>query len=790
MSGSIRMSRWVVVVFAIVALGSWRLGAAGETWRLVVAQRLAEDAAVRAGLEEVARECDKIGVSLRQDADDWSRTLVVELDRDPASADSEAFRWKTKGRTLTVTGAGPLGVAYGLFALADELAVERRAPTSDVTMTPQFPYRVAQLGRLVPSTFEGPPTDAASLADFLRRWRQKLIQVLRHGYNVIRIHATEDFVPWQEPHYAQRSARYLVYLREATALAHRYHLKVLLAGDEFIFLPELVGTGGKKLSPKEDLLWQALSEKYRRLLRAAPYLDGVSTRIGEVIPHFDFRHIDLIHAPADSPDPRIEERYRRFLWSVYRVAVSEFGKLYLHRTWVTNSWEQHSVPEIYRRTLEGFPRKNFIVAIKITKTDQWYYWVPFNPTFGSTDHTTLAQAELLCTAHGGAANLDFPGFWFEAGLQYAVRRGARGIFAFVREDGPGQRALTYVFGRLAWAPKRSAEELLRRWLRRTYGDSVAPMLYRVFRLAPEAIRDGLYVRPWALQEWNPIPHLRVRTFMFGGRPLFDRGRGHDAFLYELYLQAKPWGDETLIDLKRGLTTCDSMLAIFTRVADAIRSPDLRKELERALRHEHALIRMNVEYVRTILRYFGYRESRREADRLLLQEAIAGLADALGAYRRDFAVYDVRGVELLLKLARLAVRDLAALEDSLRTWPSDEEIRDWFQKERERYARLLNSGRKLVPVYRWKGTVDGSDLLEFRGEEVRVEHFLWGYPHQAAFEKLTDRDLTDCELAIRVRRGRGTVVLLPVQEKGVVRVYVEDTEPGVDVYDFEVVAVER
>jgi hypothetical protein len=94
------------------------------------------------------------------------------------------------------------------------------------------------------------------------------------------------------------------------------------------------------------------------------------------------------------------------------------------------------------------------------------------------------------------------------------------------------------------------------------------------------------------------------------------------------------------------------------------------------------------------------------------------------------------------------------------------------------------------VYHWKGTIDGSDLLTFVGDSVYVEHFHWGYPRQAEFAAVDSYNPAEEELVVRVRRGRGTVVLVPGKAKRGVAVYVEDPAPGVDVYDFDVVAVKR
>lgn len=46
-----------------------------------------------------------------------------------------------------------------------------------------------------------------------------------------------------------------------------------------------------------------------------------------------FEALDLLHSPESEPNPRLEERSRRFVLTVHRVVAGEFGKLFLYRTW-------------------------------------------------------------------------------------------------------------------------------------------------------------------------------------------------------------------------------------------------------------------------------------------------------------------------------------------------------------------------------------------------------------------------------------------------------------------------
>ncbi|MGB9605526.1 MAG: hypothetical protein ACPL88_06570, partial [Bryobacteraceae bacterium] len=206
-----------------------------------------------------------------------------------------------------------------------------------------LPYRLLHVNLGVSRSFEGPSADAAQLSAVLEKFQRSLEVAQRHGYGYVVVAGMEDYVP-DEGTAGERAARFRPYLEAAIAAAHARGLKLLLYGDEAIYRPEWLERASAKASVKDPRMWEMLAGKYRRLLRAFPQLDGIAVRIGEVIANRGFEALDLLHSAEGEPDPRVEERIRRYLVTAYRVVAGEFGKMLLLRTWSTSDWEVHSVP--------------------------------------------------------------------------------------------------------------------------------------------------------------------------------------------------------------------------------------------------------------------------------------------------------------------------------------------------------------------------------------------------------------------------------------------------------------
>jgi len=591
----------------------------------------------------------------------------------------------------------------------------------------ELPYPILHVNLGVGRPAEGPPADPAHLASVISRFAGTLDLARRHGYSHVLIAGLEDYVPDEDPVGRRRAERFRPYLEAAIREAHNRGLKVLLYGDEAIYRPVWLERTGARPSVKDPRFWEMLADKYRRLLRTYADLDGVGVRIGEVIPYRGYEALDLLHSTESEPDPRLEERVRRYLLTAHRVIAGEFGKLFLFRTWTTSDWEQHSVPAIYRGIFtREVPVENLLVSIKLTKQDAWYYGSAFNPTFGQTAHTTVAEAELY--------------------------------------------------------------RLTRQWTAQEFGQPAAASVAEILLESSEAVRDVFYLPAFLTLGWNPMPHVRVNRIVARGDPLFDEGRGHDEFLRDLYLMSKPYLERTRESVTRGHERFVQLRNKYLAVRDRITQGGPREQLEELLDHSVATSALLRDYVLTVLSYFEYREKRTPALRARLSSDLAALGASAEAYRRRHRFYDLAGVEVTVELASRMLEDPERAQRILRQAPNREELSARFAGAREESLRLLAADPRAEKIVRWQGTVDGRAIVSLRSREASVEILAGdGVADPAAefFQPVTVR--SGGRWLLRPVRARGVAYLLesPFEgNRGTARVYLDDPDPGNAIYEFE------
>ena len=564
--------------------------------------------------------------------------------------------------------------------------------------------------------------------------------------------------------------------------AHRYGMKALPIGDEFLYQDEMLRSSGARLSPDDDGFWEILRNRYRDILESVPELDGIGVRIGEMLPIGNIRSFDVIHNDSTLS---IEEKYRRFVRTMYGVVVEEFDKLYYHRTWVVNDWEQHSVPSIFGSIFEDIPTRNLIVSIKLTKCDQWWYQA-FNPTLGLTDHDTVLELEQVHGPHGSMTYPDYMGEWFEAGLKYALGRGAKGTFM-----GPPWNLWMdshfYAAQRLMWQPRLTAPELARDWASRTFGRRAAPYIGKMLLKSDDAMRKALYIGPYAsTHPWNPLEHLMTEMFVVGGDPYLDGGREHARFLREMYLLSKPQLDDTLDEMGEGLNIYDDMLRLFTRARPHVGDRELSGSAAKSLREGRAFLGLNVAYVRAFMNFFMYEDEETTRARKRAESSLSSLRRSLERYRRDVGRYSTIGIETFIDLAEAGLRDLERYRNRLMQAPGHLETRDLLARRRREDEELVNAegARRIL---RFEADVDGAELLIIKGRNLKTVHIAGEGTTGINFEFYEDLPSGGL-LAVKPLEARGWayVVVQPGQKNGrTAKIMIQDPQNGRSVYKIEV-----
>jgi len=698
-------------------------------------------------------------------------------------------------RTIQIRSHAPLGLAYALFDISDQVRICQRIPDIDKKVVPALPYRFLLVNPLSGSTLLGPDPSGNEFDETLKRFERLTIETVKYGYNFIVLGNSENFFPWASSGYEERSKRFGTLLNRFIGTAHEHHLGLLLIGDEFIYLPVWLEQQKARASVKDENFWRALQTKYRNFLTAYPELDGVATRIGEIYPHGDFKAFDIIHSQETEPNPRIEERYRRFVKTMHKVVVQEYGKIYLHRTWVTNVHEQHSIAEIYTSTFtDDVPVENLLLAIKLTSGDQWYACEPYNDTFGRTPHTTIAQGEIYSGYQGNGRFIEYPARYFQAALQWACERHSKGVLNTYVAGGITRQAILHTFSRLVWNPNADVDTITRDWIVANLGREAANEMTDIFLMASVAVRDGLYLRQPGLHNWNPLRHVRVHTFVRKGNLIWDRGKQHDRFLRDIYLECKPWLPQTIEELNRGVDIAEQMLRVYADCRHKIKDTPKAAELESLLKHGLTSLQLNRAYVIGFLRYFQYRERPTEENKAALSKSLKALKQSVETYQKDFNYYKIIGIETFIDLAERALRNLDEAERILREAPNPKEIQKMFAEARLSSERLLSEQPSALHIASWQGSIDGRDIVKVKRGSYSIEHLAADPMGNIHFTWHNDLPSDQpCIIVVKPLEVRGTVYVMDqpsAENQQTITLYLEDPAPGPSVFKFEVYAINR
>jgi len=701
---------------------------ADEAWTIVTGPAHAGDAAVLAAIEDLQHEGRRFGMAFAHaesapatrgpilvvgapDRNPLTATLVREHEIDLKPIDHpQAFALRTLepggGRVLLVVGGSLVGDVYGMYWVWDRLRVHRRIPELNVLRTPALPYRLTGV-----------------------RGTEQIRNALRYTATWVTGADIQSLDPWDTSDKPNRSRQRAA---ERIELAHRYHMKVFAGGDEIAYRPEVLARYNAQLDPADPALWNMLQDKYRRLFRTIPGLDGVQIRTGELTRISGaYRPFDIMHDLPVS-DWSLERRYRTFLQKLHEVVVGEFDKIYFHRTWVVNTQEQHSDPDVYKRIFtRDVPSRNLYLSPYMSLGDRWYYQ-PYNPTFNQTPHKMFALLSTLdYHAHGGVNVFpSFPGQYHQGGLQSILRDPNHNLvgvhFGVPGTSGWDTSSLTgYTVYRLAWNPNEPLRTIARDFAAIHLGPDVADDVAEIILLSHQAYKDGIYIKPVAEAiRGNTLPHLRLTTFRVRGIPAIDQGREHIEWLADtMYAPSRGHEDEAIAHLDRGLAAAVSMEKRFEPLAGRIDDQMLAEQVGDGLTLTRWLVETNNAYVKTCYAYFQCRDARDGASR----DGLRGALDTLRKARERFIaapgfVYRLDGIDQLMRNAAVALDDLDRAEKALATAPTGRDIDALIVRQQQQHAKILaDRQNEAVKVLEWRGRVDGRDLLHVRGKTIEIEH---------------------------------------------------------------------
>ena len=722
----------ISMLLVSLLLASAPVAYAAESWQVFVDSVLAAEPAIQAALEDLESAGKNVGVEFRAVGESPERLesvivvgspernpIVSELVRGgalhlgPLGSD-QGYRIHTLatdrgGPVVVVTGRSVPGYTGGLYWLWDRLRVHKRIPEINTVREPVGTVRLT-----------GARSD------------KELRNALRFGATWVSGGNTLDLVPWDVEPEASQNAQNRQRLKELIDRAHGFHLKYLASGDEISYHPSLLDAMNAQRDPADPGIWNVLQEKYRRLFRAMPELDGVQIRTGELTRvHGHYRPFDVMHEPEES-DWTLDRRYRTFLRKLHEVVVGEFEKIYFHRTWVTTANEQHSDPDVYRAIFTSeVPTENLFLSPYMSLADRWYYQ-PFNPTFNLTPHKMVALFSTLdYHAHAGVNVFpSFPGQYHQGGLQMILSAKETNLagahWGAPNPDEWSTQAVTgYTIYRLMWDPDEELRTIAQDYAAIHLGREAAAEVAEILLLSYTAYRDGVYIKPVAEKiRGNTLLHLRLTSFGRKGIPEVDRGRGHIDWLRRTMFEPSIGETEAaLSNLDRGLAAAREMQSRYESVESTIENRELAERIGNSLELTRGLVETNNAYVKTCYAYFVYRQESSETTKSVLAAALRRLeAASVGFRAAPGFCYDLAGVEQLAANARQALGDLAKAETLLAEAPDagslDETIGQWSKRSA---LALDKAGGKAKRFFRWRARVDGRDIVHVRAERATIEH---------------------------------------------------------------------
>ncbi len=775
-------------------------------WKLIPGQGNRDDAALRLAIADVVSAAAQAGITVTESdgarpasvnrilvGDAARNALVAAMVRDgivelKSAAHPQGFEMRTVrdsagNTTIVVAGGAVVGDVYGVYWLWDRIRVFKAMPELNLVRTPALGIRAG--GGLRESSLK---------------------QALRYTVNWAVGVDGNALVSWDSDPLRSANEKNREETQPLIALAHALHMKYLAYVDEFSCHPDDLRRFGASQTPSDPKLWDMLQDKYRRLFTAMPELDGICIRTGELtrvaeplIPY------NVMHEPADVAGWPLERRYRQFLRKMHDVVVGEFDKIYFHRTWVTNTTEQHSDPDVYRAIFtDEAPTDNLYLSPYLTLGDRWFYQ-PINPTFNLTPHKMLVLLAPMNYHEQAGVNIfpTFPGLYFREGFDRLWRDRESNIagshFWSEGSDGWGSNELTaYTAFRMSWDPLEDPRRIAEDFAAIHFGRDAAKTMGEVIMLSGEAYKHGLYVKPVAESiRGNTLPQLRLTTFPVQGFPALDHGKAHLKWLHQhIHLPSKPAMADAIQHIDLGLSLVERMLAMGKEATPAFDDQQVAARVLESLELARLLILTNNAYIKTCYAYFDYRDTPTDTHKNKLELETARLKDAVEQFQAapGFA-YKLYGVAQLIESASAMLADRSAAERMLENAPDESEIADLIRERQDRDRDLLAQlGLKAVKILHWKGMVDGKDILHIRGDTVRIEHIA-ADPIQhaeATFSNpLPERPVTVFLNNIRSPEIHPFVLEQPTEDNGfTAKVYLFDQPPGYGLWEFEAYYIEK
>jgi len=433
-----------------------------------------------------------------------------------------AIRSTTIGghRALIVAAEDDVGVLYGVFHLLRLLQTRQSLDAVELQETPAFRFRVLNhwdnLDRSVERGYAGQSIwDWHKLPDYIDpRYVDYARANASLGINATVLTNVNSNAVSLRPDYLEKAAALANVLRP-------YGIRVFLT----VRFAAPIEIGGLQTADPADAAvkqwWQAKAAEIYRLI---PDFGGF-----------------LVKANSEGqPGPQDYGRSHADGANMLADAVAPFGGIVMWRAFVySNEQPDDRAKQAYSefKPLDGKFRDNVLLQVKNGALD-FQPREPFHPLFGAMPHTPLVMEVQITKEYlGFATHLAYLGTLYQEVLRADTYvRGPGSTVAKVITGLAGvanigtdrnwsgsqfDQANWYAFGRLAWNPAASAEDIGRDWVRMTFTND-ATFVARVVDMmmkSRQAVVD--YMTPLGLH------HLMAEGHHYGPQPWFDGGKRAD-----------------------------------------------------------------------------------------------------------------------------------------------------------------------------------------------------------------------------------------------------------------------
>lgn len=398
-------------------------------------------------------------------------TMPVTLRMKKSKTHPDAYSLKGDGRSITVEATSPAGLLYGAFALCRASVLGRDLSAISENTSPAFDLRM------------------------LNHW-DNLNGTVERGYAGNSIWKWDELPAVVSPRY-DRYARACASVGINAAVLNNVNASPRMLTSETLAKVKAIADHLRPYGIKTFLSVNFASPKVIGGLDTADPLDPQvrkwwDEKVDEIytlIPDFGGF---LVKANSEGePGPGDYGRSHSQGANMLADALAKHNGTVLWRAFVYNPTSPDRAMQAFDEfvPLDGEFRGNVIIQIKNGPID-FQPREPFSPLFGAMPSTRQAIEFQITQEYLGASNhLVFLAPLFKETLDSDTHRGAGTIAAITSADGPGKSAIAgvanigdntnwcghdfaqanwYAFGRLAWDPSLSSDDIAREWLSLTF----------------------------------------------------------------------------------------------------------------------------------------------------------------------------------------------------------------------------------------------------------------------------------------------------------------------------------